>query len=235
MRGTMLLTGATGFVGGELLRRLARQDRPVVCLVRADSPAGAEQRGRDTLRRLSVPRDRWGGIRWVAGDVLYYVGLLSALLGAAVAVVAAGASLFFGARWAYAGWAAVAFSAGVVVFLAGATLSYSWRTVVAMGTWTSGLWALGVGWVYLQPLEQTELSNKIKQAVGDDHRLFELLDPHNIMFDQRIQEIVLFIIIATTLALGVRRANELVSRQAAASMATLDVGSPKSDSPSPNL
>ncbi len=102
------------------------------------------------------------------------------------------------------------------VFLAGATLSYSWRTVVAMGTWTSGLWAVGVGWVYFQPLEQTELSNKIKEAVGDDHRLFELLDPHNIMFDQRVQEIVLFLIIAYTLALGVRRANDLVSRQAAA-------------------
>ena len=85
-----------------------------------------------------------------------------------------------------------------------------------MGTWTSGLWAVGVGWVYLQPLEQTELSNKIKEAVGDDHRLFELLDPHNIMFDQRVQEIVLFLIIAITLALGVRRANDLVSRQAAA-------------------
>lgn len=37
------------------------------------------------------------------------------------------------------------------VFLAGATLSYSWRTVVAMGTWTGGLWALGVAWVYFQP------------------------------------------------------------------------------------
>ena len=37
------------------------------------------------------------------------------------------------------------------VFLATATLAYSWRTVVAMGFWTSALWAIGVGWVYLQP------------------------------------------------------------------------------------
>lgn len=102
------------------------------------------------------------------------------------------------------------------VFLAGATLSYSWRTVVAMGTWTSGLWAIGVAWVYMQPLEQTELANKIEAAIGDDMRLFELLNPHSIMFDQRIQEIVVFLIIAMTLALGVRRANELVSRQASA-------------------
>lgn len=102
------------------------------------------------------------------------------------------------------------------VFLAGATLSYSWRTVVAMGTWTTGLWTLGVAWVYFQPLEQTGLANTIKAAIGDDLRLFELLDPHNIMFDQRVQEVVVFLIVAITLALGVRRANDLVSRQAAA-------------------
>ena len=105
------------------------------------------------------------------------------------------------------------------VFLAGATLSYSWRTVVAMGTWTSGLWAIGVAWVYLQPLEQGALSDKIKAAIGDDTRLFELLDPHNIMFDQRIQETVVFLIVAVTLALGVRRANDLVAKQAAAERA----------------
>lgn len=105
------------------------------------------------------------------------------------------------------------------VFLAGATLSYSWRTVVAMGTWTSGLWATGVAWVYLQPLEQSAVSEKIKAATGGDARLFGLLDPHAIMFDQRVQEIVVFLIVAITLALGVRRANELVAKQAAAERA----------------
>ncbi len=105
------------------------------------------------------------------------------------------------------------------VFLAGATLSYSWRTVVAMGTWTSGLWAAGAVWVYLQPLEQGALSDAIKAATGEDTRLFELLDPHAIMFDLRIQEIVVFLIVAATLALGVRRANELVAKQAAAERA----------------
>ena len=105
------------------------------------------------------------------------------------------------------------------VFLAGATLSYSWRTVVAMGTWTSGLWALGVAWVYFQPLELGDVSEKVRQATGDDTRLFELLDPHNIMFDQRIQEIMVFLIVAVTLALGVRRAHDLVAKQAAAERA----------------
>ena len=32
------------------------------------------------------------------------------------------------------------------IFLATATLAYSWRTVVAMGGWTAALWAMAVGW-----------------------------------------------------------------------------------------
>jgi adenylate cyclase len=34
------------------------------------------------------------------------------------------------------------------IFLATATLAYSWRTVVAMGFWTAGLWAIGVAWTH---------------------------------------------------------------------------------------
>ena len=45
------------------------------------------------------------------------------------------------------------------IFLATATLAYSWRTVVAMGFWTSGLWAIGVAWIYLQPETHAALSN----------------------------------------------------------------------------
>jgi thioester reductase-like protein len=44
-RGAMLLTGATGFVGAELLARLAGgPDRTIYALVRADDEAGAQQR-----------------------------------------------------------------------------------------------------------------------------------------------------------------------------------------------
>lgn len=70
---TILLTGATGFVGGQLLARLlARDGRPIVCLVRAPSEAAAARRGDETLARL-VPRDRLaeahGRVTWRRGDV----------------------------------------------------------------------------------------------------------------------------------------------------------------------
>ena len=34
------------------------------------------------------------------------------------------------------------------VLLATATLAYSWRTVIAMGTWVAGLWVAGVAWAW---------------------------------------------------------------------------------------
>ncbi|HXB78576.1 MAG TPA: hypothetical protein VNX23_14430 [Bradyrhizobium sp.] len=37
------------------------------------------------------------------------------------------------------------------VLLSGATLAYSWRTVIAVGTWTSALWIAGMVWVWWQP------------------------------------------------------------------------------------
>ena len=37
------------------------------------------------------------------------------------------------------------------VLLSGATLAYSWRTVIAVGTWTSVLWIVGMVWVWWQP------------------------------------------------------------------------------------
>lgn len=68
----ILLTGATGFIGGELLRRLVKQDpRAVVCLVRAPSEEEAQQRGRDTLRTL-FGRDAErvaSRVSWVRADI----------------------------------------------------------------------------------------------------------------------------------------------------------------------
>jgi len=72
-RGTVLLTGATGFVGGELLRRLiGRTRRHVVCLVRSESDAGAVARGTAAYAEMAghtptaSERTR---VTWVAGDI----------------------------------------------------------------------------------------------------------------------------------------------------------------------
>jgi adenylate cyclase len=96
------------------------------------------------------------------------------------------------------------------VFLATATLAYSWRTVVAMGFWTAGLWAAGVAWIYLQPETHAALSERVRAAVGADQRMFEVINPSAVGVGARFQEIIVFLIVALTLALAVRRANALL-------------------------
>ncbi len=54
------------------------------------------------------------------------------------------------------------------VLLSGATLAYSWRTVIAMGTWTAGLWVVGMIWVWFQPDRNPELTARI--CSGDRRR-----------------------------------------------------------------
>jgi adenylate cyclase len=100
------------------------------------------------------------------------------------------------------------------VLLSGATLAYSWKTVVAMGTWTAGLWVVGLIWVWFQPDRNPELTARIAAAVGGDYRLLDLISPNSIVFGARVQEIVVFLIVAITLAVAVRRGNELLIRHA---------------------
>ena len=101
------------------------------------------------------------------------------------------------------------------VLLSGATLAYSWRTVIALGTWTSALWIIGIAWVWWQPDRDPALTARIAAAIGSDHRLFQLISPNSIVFGERIQEIVVFMIVAVTLAVAVRRSNDLLIRHAA--------------------
>jgi hypothetical protein len=65
------------------------------------------------------------------------------------------------------------------VLLAVATLAYSWRTVIAVGTWTSALWIVGMVWVWWQPDRDPELTARIAAAIGGDQRLFQLISPNS--------------------------------------------------------
>jgi adenylate cyclase len=96
------------------------------------------------------------------------------------------------------------------IFLATATLAYSWRTVAAMGMWTSALWVIAVIWVYLQPETHAALSERVRAAAGSDTRLLEVLDPSAIGIGGRIQQITVFMIVALILALAARRSNALL-------------------------
>ena len=101
------------------------------------------------------------------------------------------------------------------VVLSGATLAYSWRTVIAVGNWTAILWALGAVWVWWQPDHDPELTARIAAATAGDQRLLQLISPTSIALNVRIQETVVFVIVAVTLGVGVRRSNELLIRHAA--------------------
>ena len=97
------------------------------------------------------------------------------------------------------------------VLLATATLAYSWRTVIAMGTWAAGLWAIGVGWAwYFHADTHAALAERVRAAVGSDVRMFAMIDPTAINIPARLQEVVVFVIVALTLAVAVRRSNALL-------------------------
>lgn len=96
------------------------------------------------------------------------------------------------------------------VFLATATLAYSWRTVLTIGMGTGALWAIAVGWAYLQPETHAALSERVREAIGADIRMFNILDPSSIGFGERFQQVIVFIVVAAILALAVRRSNALL-------------------------
>lgn len=101
------------------------------------------------------------------------------------------------------------------VILAAGTLAYSWRTVLAIGTWTGGMWAVGLAlaWWFSKPVPG--LSEAAHQAFDGYPQVQALLDPNDFNVKLRIQEIVVFLIVAVTLGLSVRRFNALLMNNAA--------------------
>jgi len=101
------------------------------------------------------------------------------------------------------------------VLLGVAMLAYSWRTVIAMGTWTTGLWIAGLAWVTWRNDPSDPLSQRIRAAIGDDPRLIHVLDPGTIDYGLHIQIVVVFLIVALTLAVASRRSTALLMAHAA--------------------
>jgi long-chain acyl-CoA synthetase len=99
---TVLLTGATGFLGMELLARLLEQpDGEVICLIRAPSAAAADERLAAVIERLyDEPPETVGRVRALAGDVAernlgLAAGDREALIETVTAVVHCAASISF--------------------------------------------------------------------------------------------------------------------------------------------
>lgn len=101
------------------------------------------------------------------------------------------------------------------ILLAGGTLSYSWRTIMAMGVWTASLWMIGLVVMLLIPDRYPELSDIHDTAFAGSPEILAQLDPNNLSVTTRIQEAAVFLIVAAILALGVRRSNYLIMQQAA--------------------
>ncbi|MGI9350966.1 MAG: adenylate/guanylate cyclase domain-containing protein [Rhizobiaceae bacterium] len=100
------------------------------------------------------------------------------------------------------------------IILAVATLAYSWRTVWAIGTWVATLWALGIILVSFFGHEVPELSVAAANAFAGYSFVIEELDPNGVQIDNRVQEIVVFVIVAGILAAKGWRSNNLLMQQA---------------------
>ncbi len=100
------------------------------------------------------------------------------------------------------------------VLLAAAALAYSWRTVVAFGTWTTAIWLIGLLAVVLFGREIPELSERAASAFAGHGAILREADPNNPRTLERIQEVVIFLIVAGILAVNGRRNTQLLFRQA---------------------
>ena len=102
------------------------------------------------------------------------------------------------------------------LILATATLAYSWRTIFAVGTWTTALWLLGMAGIWYFYPGDPELSAAVRAVHSGNPLLQEFMDPTRIIWDKRVQEVILFLLCAFVLGISVRRFNNLLLAQATA-------------------
>ena len=100
------------------------------------------------------------------------------------------------------------------VILAVGTMAYSWRTVIAIGVWTFVMWlgATALSWWFATPAPG--LTEAAIDAFGADSDLLKFLDPNSYVPQLRIQEVIVFLIVAITLGISARRTNTLLLNNA---------------------
>ncbi|WP_206057328.1 adenylate/guanylate cyclase domain-containing protein [Nitratireductor sp. XY-223] len=101
------------------------------------------------------------------------------------------------------------------VLLAGGALAYSWRTVRWMGTLTVALWLLAFAIAWFVSSDNIALTEAAIAAFQPDLELASFLNPNNFLAYIRLQEVVVFMIVAITLSLVVRRYGDLLMGHAA--------------------
>ena len=100
------------------------------------------------------------------------------------------------------------------IILALATLAYSWRTILTMGSVVVVIWALAVLGVALFGSTDPELGARVAAAFAGMPSLRGIVDPNSVVWSIRVQEMLLFFLVAAILALRGQRSNALLIRQA---------------------
>ncbi|SMO68469.1 adenylate/guanylate cyclase domain-containing protein [Ruegeria faecimaris] len=100
------------------------------------------------------------------------------------------------------------------VILAAGTMAYSWRTVIAIGTWTAIIWTTGwvIAWWVAFPIPG--ISEKVAEALQGYPDVAEMLDPNSFEVHDRIQQVIVFLMVAVTLGVSMRRLNHLLMTNA---------------------
>lgn len=100
------------------------------------------------------------------------------------------------------------------IILAAGTLAYSWRTVIAMGSWTALIWTAGwvIAWWFSTPMP--EISARVADALAGYPDVASLLDPNSFRSSIRIQQVIVFMMVAVTLGVSMRRLNHLLMTNA---------------------
>lgn len=101
------------------------------------------------------------------------------------------------------------------VILAVGTLAYSWRTVIAIGTWTVTMWLIALGLTVWWTEPTPGVSEGIAEALKEFPQLVSLVDPNSFNFQVRIQEVLVFLLVAVTMGLSMRRFTRLLHSNAA--------------------
>jgi adenylate cyclase len=89
-------------------------------------------------------------------------------------------------------------------------MAYSWRTVIAIGTWTAGMWSLAAVLAWWFSVPDPALSEAVETMFGHNELLVKFYDPNSFLPQLRVQEILVFLLVALTLAASTRRFNKLL-------------------------
>jgi len=100
------------------------------------------------------------------------------------------------------------------IILAAGTLAYSWRTVLGIGVWASVIWLSGSGLMWYLMTPNFDMAQRLDEALAQWPHVLDLYDPNDIGFRFRIQEAMVFLMVAAILAQSTRRFYLMLDRNA---------------------